>query len=257
MINSRAQRFSRFVKKPVNAGLVADAQKQLVRALKFSLAFLPEVPSNKLDIKPVMAFPESLCSAEFCEDCSRSVLSLEDVNEGPVQILKKLSVGPESVTNDSMELFLKACSRLIGKESLLHVGYRTLADKFRKGKERNATNIARMERELIMLSPEQRKVLRTLQTNQELKYFCFVGGSGTGKTQLSLLTVDHLIKRYQSRDPAQRIHVYLTYKQKNLEENIALHQTFGNFGSCRSENVELIISKFEDLGEMHFYIEEY
>ena len=239
----------------MNPRLVAGAQEQLVRALKFTLAFLPDVPSNKLDIKPVMAFPESLCSAEFCEDCSPSVLTLEDVNEGPEQILKKLSVEPESATDDSKELFLKACSRLIGKESLLHVGYRSLADKFRKGKERHATTIARMERELIMLSPEQRKVLRTLQSNRELKYFCFVGGSGTGKTQLSLLTVDHLIKRYQSRDPAQRIHVYLTYRQKNREENIALQQTFRDFGSCRSENVEIVISKFENLGELHSNIE--
>ena len=243
--------WTKHVKKPVNPRLVASAQEQLVRALKFSLAFLPDVPTVNLDIKPVMAFPESLCSAEFCEDCSDLIITMEDINKGPEQVLKKLSIGSESATDDSKALFLKACARLIGKESLLHDGYRTLADKFSRSKEANTSNITRVEKTLIMLSPKQREVFRTIQGDENLKYFCFVGGSGTGKTYLSLRTVDHLIKRYSGRDPGQNIQVYLTYRDKESEENLALRNTFQAFGKGKGENVKLNISKFEELGEFN------
>ena len=176
---------------------------------------------------------------------------MEDINKGPGQVLKKLSIGSESTSDDSKALFLQACARLIGKESLLHVGYRTLADKFSRSKEANANHIDRAEKTLIMLSPAQREVFGTIQRNENLKYFCFVGGSGTGKTHLSLRTVDLLIQRYETRDPGQNIQVYLTYKDKQSEENLALRDTFQAFGKGKAENVKFQISKFDDLGEFH------
>ena len=141
--------WAKHVKKPLNPRLVASAQEQLVRALNFSLAFLPDVPTVKLDIKPVMAFPESLCSAEFCQDCSDLIITMEDINKGPEQVVKKLSIGSELVTDDSKALFLQACARLIGKESLLHTGYRTLADKFSRSKEAQKDHIALGWRRLL------------------------------------------------------------------------------------------------------------
>ena len=242
--------WAKHVKKPLNPRLVASAQEQLVRALNFSLAFLPDVPTVNLDIKPVMAFPESLCSAEFCQDCSDLIITMEDIQKGPEQVLKKLSMGSESVTDDSKALFLQACARLIGKESLLHTGYRTLADKFSRSKEAKTSHIARVEKSLIMLSPAQREVFRTVKTNEQLKYYCFVGGSGTGKTHLSLRTVDNLIQRYEARDPGQNIQVYLTYKDKKSEKNFALQEIFQNFGKKRGEFIKTHISKFEELGEL-------
>merc|ERR550532_55760 len=110
---------------------------------------------------------------------------MEDMNKGSQQVLKKLSVGSESVTEDSKALFLKACARLIGKESLLHLGKRTLADKFTQSKDTMSSDTTRMEnkKNLIILSQAQREAIRTIQSNDKLKYFCFAGGSGTGKTR--------------------------------------------------------------------------
>merc|ERR1711923_685345 len=105
---------------------------------------------------------------------------MEDIKKGSEQVLKKLSIDSESATDDTKALFLQACARLIGKESLLHSGYRTLADKFSRSKEAKTSYIARVEKSLIMLSPAQREVFRTIKTNESLKYYCFVGGSGTG-----------------------------------------------------------------------------
>ena len=176
---------------------------------------------------------------------------MEDINRGHEQVLEKLSIGSESVTEDSKDLFLKACSRLIGKESLLHTGYRTLADKFSRSKEAKTSHITKVDATLIMLSPAQREVFRTVKTNEQLKYYCFVGGSGTGKTYLSLRTVDNLIQRYEARDPGQNIQVYLTYRENKSEENLALRDTFQAFGKGKGDNVKLHISKFEDLGEFY------
>ena len=244
--------WAKHIKKPVNPRLVASAQEQLVRALGFSLAFLPDVPTVNLDIKAVMAFPESLCSTEFCEDCIDHVISLEDINKGPEQVLEKLSIGSDSASDDSKKLFLTACARLIGKESLLHVGYRSLADRFSKNKETQRNNISRIEKELILLSPEQRKVFRALKKYHNLIHFYFVGGSGTGKTHMSLLAVDHLIRRYQERDSSQNIQVYLTYRNQGSEENSALQNFFQSFSDARKGhgNVTFHISTFENLGKL-------
>ena len=231
---------------------MASAQEQLVRALTFSLAFLPDVPTANLDIQPVMAFPDSSCSAEFCEDCSRLVVTMEDIEKGSEQVLTKLSIGSKSVTGRSKEVFLQACARLIGSESLLHVGHRTLTDRFSRSKEAKTSHIARVEKTLIILSPAQREVFRTLQRNEALKYFCFVGGSGTGKTHLSLRTVDLLIQRYETQDPGQNIQVYLTYKDNKSEENLALLEIFQTFRKGKGEHVKFHISKYEELGEFFF-----
>ena len=193
---------------------------------------------------------------------------MEDMNKGPDQVLQKLYVGSESVTDDSKALFLKACARLIGKESLLHVGYRALTDKFGKNKEFLTNHIAKVEKDrksyfnnnfsgeknMIMLSPTQLQALRTIQTNKTLKYYCFVGGSGTGKTHMSLLTVDHLITRYRERDPSQNIQVYLTYRGQGEEENSALQNFFQSFSDAIKGNVTFHISTFESLGKSKIII---
>ena len=64
--------------------------------------------------------------------------------------------------------------------------------------------------------------------------------------------MDHLIKRYKTKDLGHNIHVYLTYKDINSEENLALRDTFQAFGKGKKEHVKLHISKFEDLGEFYF-----
>ena len=45
--------------------------------------------------------------------------------------------------------------------------------------------------------------------------------------------------------------VYLTYRDKESEENVALRNTFQAFGKGKGENVKLNISKFEELGEFN------
>ena len=65
--------------------------------------------------------------------------------------------------------------------------------------------------------------------------------------------MDHLIKKYKTQD--QNIQVYLTYKDKKSEENLALRDTFQAFGKGKKEHVKLHISKFEELGEL-FWIKD-
>jgi hypothetical protein len=68
---------------------------------------------------------------------------------------------------------------------------------------------------------------------------------------MSLLTVDHLIKKYSARDPGQNIQVYLTYKDNKSEENVALRDMFQTFGKGKGGNVKIQISTFEELGEFY------
>ena len=244
--------WTRHVKKPLNSRLVSSAQEQLVRAAKFSLAFLPEVPTERLDLKAVLAFPESECGTVFCTDCSQHVVSLEDINSGPEQVLRKLSVQAQSEKDPAdSDLFLRVCSRLLGKESLLHVGYRALGDKFSRSKEIQQGNINKVERELILLSPVQREVFRRLEMREHLQHFFFVGGSGTGKTHMSLLTIESLVKRYIRRNPAGEIVLYMAYRHQHPGENLALQKTFETFvkDKLKRGNLSVEISPLEKLGK--------
>ena len=101
-----------------------------------------------------------------------------------------------------------------------------------------------------MLSPAQLQAFRTIHRNKDLKYYCFVGGSGTGKTQMSLITVDHLIRRYLESDPSQNIQVYLTYRNQSSEENSALEEDVFQLFSKRKRNgnATFHISTFDNLG---------
>ena len=117
--------------------------------------------------------------------------------------------------------------------------------------EKDKMKKAKKEKNMIMLSLPQLQALRTIQSNSDLKYFCFVGGSGTGKTQMSLLTVKHLIRRYREKDPSQNIQVYLTYRNQTSEENSALEKLFKSVRDERKgdDNVTFHISTFENLGK--------
>ena len=67
----------------------------------------------------------------------------------------------------------------------------------------------------------------------------------------TITPLDHLIKKYSGRDPDQNIQVYLTYRDKQSEENLALRDTFQAFVKGKGENVKFHISKYEDQGEFH------
>ena len=241
--------WAKYDKKSVKPAHIAKAGEQLVKAIRFSLAFLPEVSSDKLDVKAVMAFPESECQELFCEDCSQSVISKEDMDGGPQRVLEKLSVQPNLVTAESETLFLTICSRLIGTESLLHQGKRLLTEKFTLSKEAQKKNFDLMEKGLILLSNEQRELYERLETADHLKHFFFSGGSGTGKTQMSLLTLESLMKRYEGRN----VQIYITYCTHGQEKNFALRNTFEAFKEERSSreqgHVTFHISSLESLSK--------
>ena len=132
------------------------------------------------------------------------------------------------------------------------MGNRALGDKFSRSKEIQERAVTRMERELILLSPVQREVFRRLETREHLQHFFFVGGSGTGKTQMSLLTIQSLVKRYTRRNPTGQIFLYLTYRQEYPGQNLALQETFERFvtDKLRGRNLSVKISALESLGKL-------
>ena len=185
------------MKASLNKLLVNKALNQLEKDTKFILDLLPDIPTEKLDIKAVMAFPETECEQYFCESCINMVITAEDMKNDS-QILKKLSVKPEEMNNVPEDNnFLKACARFLGKASLLHDGFRKVSDKDEKGKAFMKRHEQAIEenRCVKLLSSEEREALYQVSTSNR-KNFAFSGSSGSGKTCLGLLSVSKLVNFY-------------------------------------------------------------
>ena len=117
---------------------------------------------------------------------------------GGTTLQDKLGVCLEPATDAALDFLLKATSRIVGKASLLHCGYRELSDPFAREMETMKTNSEKLERSFWYLNEKQRNLLlKVNDKTSEVKNFCFVGGSGTGKTQMALEVIKKLLDRYK------------------------------------------------------------
>eukprot|EP00092_Neocalanus_flemingeri_P019101 GFUD01020691.1.p1 GENE.GFUD01020691.1~~GFUD01020691.1.p1 ORF type:complete len:768 (+),score=204.79 GFUD01020691.1:229-2532(+) len=185
---------------------------QLEKGVKFMLSLIPDIPSSNLDIKAFSAFPETSCTDLFCQACQPSIISKEDVEQmksDSTYLREKLSISQdiESPSSSGLGLLLAAASRLVGKSSLLHTGYRDLSDPFTQEKQTMNQSFDKMENKKTFwfLNAEQRDLLQNVNKSSLLRNFCFVGGSGTGKTQMALQVIRKLLDNYEGQKPIKLI----------------------------------------------------
>jgi hypothetical protein len=221
---------------------------QLEKGINFILSIIPDIPSSCLDIKAFSAFPETPCASLFCQDCQRRIISKEDVEKmrtNSKQLRGKLEISGELETpkETSLEYLLAATSRLMGKASLLHSGKRDLGDPFKQGKQTTSQNIQKHEKNLIksfwFLNKDQRELLQQASETSDLKNFCFVGGSGTGKTQMAIEVIKKLLLKHDGQKPTK---LFIASCQKGQdrtgETELLKHFKEQKF---KSENLEIQI----------------
>ena len=178
----------------LNNVLVTGAWNQIVKAIKFVLMLIPDIPRDKIDLEYFVAFPESSCQEQFCEECFENILSKEDFDKEIEHLESKLKIEEYRESEVSNDLLLTATSRLIGHESI-EDGPKVYKECLMKHEEN-------MD-QLILLDSEQSSIIDKLD---EKKHFALAGGSGTGKTIAAI----HLVKSFIQKhiDDGHTIAVY-------------------------------------------------
>ena len=172
--------------------MVWKCLEQLKKGVDFILSLIPDIPSEHLDIKAFSAFPETPCASIFCTHCQPKVISLEDVElitAGKKSLRMKLSMPEFHIENseDGFDRLLSATSRLVGNASLLHGGAKSLSDPFKRDKQKMIQNVVKI------LNESQRDLLMKITRKSPQVNYCFIGGSGTGKTQMALEVIKKIL----------------------------------------------------------------
>ena len=178
---------------------------------------LPDVPSDKLNIRTIIALPETENDDLFSGDVSRDVISKDDLVLGPSHLANKLGIVHSSVDPEQNQNFISLCARLWPETGKKLVDYKDE----HKYVIRYEDDVAK---QLLLFNEDQRNILNNLdeEENQQIKNFALCGGSGTGKTIMGLEIVKKLIKAYE-KNKVERVHVYaVTHLAKKSTEDCPL-----------------------------------
>jgi len=204
-------------KEHFNRNLVIDAIKQLGKDHQLVLNLLPDVTSDKLNIRTIIALPETENDDLFSGDVSRDVISKDDLVLGPSHLANKLGIVHSSVDPEQNQNFISLCARLWPETGKKLVDYKDE----HKYVIRYEDDVAK---QLLLFNEDQRNILNNLdeEENQQIKNFALCGGSGTGKTIMGLEIVKKLIKAYEKKK-VKRVHVYaVTHLAKKSTEDCPL-----------------------------------
>eukprot|EP00092_Neocalanus_flemingeri_P013676 GFUD01014749.1.p1 GENE.GFUD01014749.1~~GFUD01014749.1.p1 ORF type:complete len:885 (-),score=190.70 GFUD01014749.1:936-3590(-) len=199
--------------KPVNKAL-----EQLEKGFIFLMGIMTDIPTENIDIKMLTCFPETSCKDVFCKDIFQNVIdkdNLATMTDHPLVVMTKLGI-PNTVTQPTqagLDLLLKICSRLVGKASLLHCGYRDLPDRMDQQKQRLSHTMKKMDR-FIMLDKQQ---LSILDKAGEKKHFILEGPSGSGKTIIQLAVTKKMVNDSLSRGMKTCVLITAFHAEKDYE----------------------------------------
>ena len=138
---------------------------QLSKGYTFITDLLCDVPPEKLSVNVFSAFPKTprhvLEKVFWCDTCLPFVLGEEDLDPKELKsrlIMLGFSTAPP--TPEAFSVLLKACSRMVGMSSLLHLGKREPGQALSARKERLSEEREQVEEEVFaLLSQNQEKAL--------------------------------------------------------------------------------------------------
>ena len=238
----------------LNDNLVTGALAQQRRTVKLILLLLQELPTNKLNTKTFMAFPETT-QKEGCQDCQDNILYAEDFQD-PKNLKTRLNIGPPfhlttglqrlniakrpSSVDCSNPTFLSVCARL----------WQQNEKKIVNCTDENLYMIQceeKVAKKLLVFGDDQRRILEKFQENSHIKNFLFSGGSGTGKTVMALQVVNMLIKRYLGLG-APSVYVYaVTHQRQDTVELPLLNDVKQQIKVQDADKVHIQVKTFGEL----------
>merc|ERR1712130_569786 len=100
-------------------------------------------------------------------------------------------------TIDSINPLLTLSARCLSHQSLLHNGYREVADQEHLVTERHKYNIQTvdgkmMQNEFVVASPQQQEAIASFTASSSQRCFLLTGAAGTGKTLVASQVANNL-----------------------------------------------------------------
>ena len=182
---------------------VNKAENQLSKDLDVLKALLAGIPPSRVEFHTLACYPDSsLNQLEFCSACLReSVVCQEDIGF-LLNLRKKTRIfyDPTPATGKGNEYLLTLSARLLSHQSLLHVGYRELADKEKLARDKHTYNRKSVDRKLmqsefVVASPQQQEVIEKYKSGRLAeRHLGIEGPAGTGKTLVALQVAKHLLE---------------------------------------------------------------
>ena len=118
---------------------------------------------------------------------------------------------------NSRNNLLTLSARCLSHQSLLHIGYREVADQEHLVTERHKYNIQTVDRkvmqsEFVVASPQQQRVIASFTASSSQRHLVLTGAAGTGKTLVALQVANNLIRDFV-KAPAEEIPIFLPHLQ--------------------------------------------
>ena len=211
--------------RPPNKQAVNKAENQLTKDVEVLMALLAGVPPDQIVFHTLACYPDASISelqTIFCPDClENGVICQEDIDD--LSLLQKKSQVPDKTLGlrleawffqiasrwflsdlaDSRNHLLTLSARCLSHQSLLHNGYREVADQEHLVTERHKFNIQTvdgkmMQSEFVVASPQQQQAIASFTASSSLTCLVLTGAAGTGKTLVALQVVNNLIRSLEA-----------------------------------------------------------
>ena len=214
-------------------GAVEKAENQLTKDLDVLMAILAGIPPNQIVFHTLACYPDTSASelgSIICPDClENGVVCQEDLEDlSLLQKTTKVPDKPDPATTCGKKNLLTLTARLFSHQSLLHIGYRELADQEHLVTERHKYNVKTvdgkmMKNEFVVASPQQQQAIESFNASSSQKHLVLTGGSGTGKTLVALQVANNLIQSLEANaEPGMGPVLLVTAKRGGLSKETPL-----------------------------------
>merc|ERR1712130_220640 len=199
--------------KPPNKQAVNKAETQLYKDVEFLMAILAGISPDQVKFHTVACFPDTpLAELEkiMCKDClENQVICQEDCPEDGDDILSslreksKVPEKPDPASANGKQHLLSLSTRFLSHQSLLHNGYREVADQEKLATSRLAFTTQTVDEkmkqnEFVVASPQQQQAIDSFTASSSQSCFLMTGAAGTGKTLVASQVVNNLIQSLEA-----------------------------------------------------------
>ena len=187
-----------------NRQAVNKAEGQLTKDLEILIALLAGIPTAQIIFHTLACFPDSSVAelqTIFCYECLENGIVCQEDLDDMILLQKKTQVPerPHPATIAGRKSLLTLTARCLSQQSLLHIGYREIADKEHLVSERHKFNIKSvdgkmMQSEYVVASHQQQQAISNFTTSPTRRHLVLTGAAGTGKTVVALKVANNIVK---------------------------------------------------------------
>jgi len=245
--------------RPPNKQAVNKAENQLTKDVEILTVLLAGIPLDQIVFHTLACYPDASKSdleTITCADClGNRVVCQEDLVD--LSLLQKKSQVVDKqeawffqisyrwflsdlVTIEGRNHLLYLTARCLFELSLLHLGYRELADQEHLVIERHKFNIPKvdgkmMQSEFVVASPQQQQAIASFTASSSQRCFVLTGAAGTGKTLVASKVANNLIQSLEATAEPGKGPVLLVTAELAIKDDPLLKHLDANTSQAKTK----------------------